>query len=243
MRADPTHDIAGRRFGRLVIIRWCSPEERPDRRPRWVARCDCGNEVNVRGDSLLCGNTESCGCLARDVRQRTIAAVRIAHPRQKPDISRCCRPQCGALLPVERKSRRCVDCDRDAKAKHKSKHGDALRAKQAEVLRRSYAENPEAYRRYARDQRARLRAEFLAEYGGRCVCCKESEPAFLTLEHKNRDGAQHRAQRGDSTQILRDLRRRGWPKDAYEILCFNCNRARWVLGRCPHEDASAARVA
>lgn len=29
--------------------------------------------------------------------------------------------------------------------------------------------------------------------------------------------------------------RRGWPMDNYALMCFNCNRALWTLGECPHK--------
>jgi hypothetical protein len=79
--------------------------------------------------------------------------------------------------------------------------------------------------------------EFIAEYGGKCSCkgCVETHEVFLTLEHKRRDGSRHRQAFGTSTEVLRDLKRKGWPKRNYCLLCFNCNRARWQLGYCPHE--------
>lgn len=97
-----------------------------------------------------------------------------------------------------------------------------------------YWNDPEKARKLARKYREKLRAEFIQAYGGKCACCGEAEPAFLTLEHKNRDGAAHRKQFSTSTQILAHLRSLGWPKEDYEILCFNCNRASWEQGICPH---------
>jgi len=88
---------------------------------------------------------------------------------------------------------------------------------------------------YARRKRRELRSEFIVAYGGKCQCCEETEEAFLSLEHKNRDGHIHRRVFGTSSQILADLRRRGWPKKDYEILCYNCNLARWRRGICPHK--------
>ena len=101
-------------------------------------------------------------------------------------------------------------------------------------MKSSYRKDLERFREYARDARQRLRLEFIVAYGGKCACCGEKEVAFLTVEHKRRNGKQHRDKYGSSAQILAYLRRRGWPKRDYECLCFNCNRASWELGICPH---------
>jgi hypothetical protein len=63
------------------------------------------------------------------------------------------------------------------------------------------------------------------------------EEAFLTIEHLNRDGAEHRRQlnSGGGSSVWRDLRRRGWPKDGYTILCWNCNLATRFGELCPHK--------
>jgi hypothetical protein len=31
-----------------------------------------------------------------------------------------------------------------------------------------------------------------------------------------------------------DLKRQGWPKDGYTVLCLNCNIAKGATGTCPH---------
>ena len=79
-----------------------------------------------------------------------------------------------------------------------------------------------------------LRAEMLMAYGGHCACCGESEPAFLTLEHLNGDGAAHRKATGGPAGAWVDLRKRGWPKDGYTLLCWNCNCATRYGTPCPH---------
>ena len=58
-------DIAGQRFGRLVVLAPLPPTQ--GRRTRWLCRCDCGNEI-IAGSAyhLISGNTQSCGCLRRD---------------------------------------------------------------------------------------------------------------------------------------------------------------------------------
>lgn len=73
-------------------------------------------------------------------------------------------------------------------------------------------------------------------YGGKCECphCDVTIPAFLTLEHKSKDGAAHRRQVGRNAQAqLLDLKRREWPSDEYGLLCFNCNLGAG-MGECPH---------
>jgi hypothetical protein len=80
-----------------------------------------------------------------------------------------------------------------------------------------------------------LRAGMLAAYGGVCACCGEDREPFLTLDHSNRDGAEHRRSVGGSNSILVDLRNRGWPKDGYRILCMNCNWATRYGKECPHQ--------
>jgi len=53
------NDLTGRRFGRLLVV------ERAANRKKhvyWRCKCDCGNEVEVRGDALTRGPTVSCGC-------------------------------------------------------------------------------------------------------------------------------------------------------------------------------------
>lgn len=73
-------------------------------------------------------------------------------------------------------------------------------------------------------------------YGGKCECkyCQISIAAFLTLEHKRKDGAEHRRKVGKNGQAqLLDLKRRGWPADDFGLLCFNCNIGAGT-GQCPH---------
>ena len=56
-------DIAGQQFTRLTAI---AIVDRIGRRPRWICRCVCGNEIIVEGAKLRNGHTQSCGCLRAD---------------------------------------------------------------------------------------------------------------------------------------------------------------------------------
>lgn len=55
-------NLAGRRFGRLTVERYL---QRPVKKggSRWLVKCDCGKEKEVRSFSLLSGGMISCGCI------------------------------------------------------------------------------------------------------------------------------------------------------------------------------------
>lgn len=81
----------------------------------------------------------------------------------------------------------------------------------------------------------RLKREVIARYGGKCECCGESEMAFLTIDHVFNNGAQHRKEMG-SARVYNYLKRNGYPREGYRVLCFNCNCGRRINGgKCPHE--------
>ena len=61
-------DLTGQRFGRLFVV--CDTGKRERGFVVWRCKCDCGNEVEVRGASLSCGATKSCGCLARETARK-----------------------------------------------------------------------------------------------------------------------------------------------------------------------------
>lgn len=107
--------------------------------------------------------------------------------------------------------------------------------------KRKYEHQPEEARlatnQYHREAAAKLRNEMVIAYGAQCACinCPETDQAFLTLDHINKDGKAHRAKVGSHSYA--DLRRRGWPQDGYRLLCWNCN-AMTRFGPCPHEEVS-----
>lgn len=61
-------DLTGKRFGRLVVIERAEDHIQPNGKHQiqWLCKCDCGNEVVVRGSNLKNGNSKSCGCLQKD---------------------------------------------------------------------------------------------------------------------------------------------------------------------------------
>ncbi len=90
----------------------------------------------------------------------------------------------------------------------------------------------------SKQSRDLVRDETYRAYGGyRCNCCGETERAFLSIDHVNNDGAEHRRQAGISTgeQLHRWLKRNGFP-EGFQILCMNCQWGkRNNKGVCPHQ--------
>lgn len=108
--------------------------------------------------------------------------------------------------------------------------------------------NKEYIRLKGIEHRARIKCELLAAYGSECACCGERNPAFLTLDHKTADATKRdrksNGKRITGTALYSMLKRRGWPKDDYQILCFNCNCGRhYTGGVCPHESERQTRSA
>lgn len=89
-----------------------------------------------------------------------------------------------------------------------------------------------------RVQTKALKDEIYHHYGGyECSCCGEHTEQFLTLDHKNNDGAMHRALigRGSGHHLYRWIKRNNFPS-IFQVLCFNCNCGRQLNGGvCPHK--------
>lgn len=58
-------DLYGKRFGRITAIE-ISVRGSYGKSVKWRCVCDFGNETNVSSNSLVRGQTLSCGCLARE---------------------------------------------------------------------------------------------------------------------------------------------------------------------------------
>lgn len=76
-------DMTGQRFGRLIVLRLA--ENYPKREGAyWMCRCDCGNEVRVKGYFLRSGKTQSCTCYQKEV----------AGALNRGAVGECARNQC-----------------------------------------------------------------------------------------------------------------------------------------------------
>lgn len=107
--------------------------------------------------------------------------------------------------------------------------------------RARYVADREKRQEWQRTYIQKLRSDVLAAYGGACACCGETEPDFLTIDHVNNDGAAHRRALGTNSghQVYRWLRDRGFPKEGFQLLCWNCNASKAHRGSCPHQRRAA----
>lgn len=115
----------------------------------------------------------------------------------------------------------------------KKKH---VRAKVSERNKKYYAKNRGRLLAYNKERNVRTKDEIVREYGGACRCCGESRREFLSIDHINGGGTKRRRIEGGGQVLYHWLRRNGFPKNEYQLLCHNCNMAKGCYGRCPHQE-------
>lgn len=97
------------------------------------------------------------------------------------------------------------------------------------------SENREQALQAQRDSNRKLKDAAYVAYGGyECKCCGETMEAFLSLDHVNNDGNEHRKIM-DRRKLYKWLMRQGYP-DGFQVLCMNCNFGKARNGGiCPHK--------
>lgn len=65
-RGIPKENLTGRLFGNLQVVRYAEEESKKKKRIIWECRCSCGNIKYLQTNTLISGNTLSCGCLSRE---------------------------------------------------------------------------------------------------------------------------------------------------------------------------------
>lgn len=126
------------------------------------------------------------------------------------------------------------------KAEYMREYVRKNRDKMNEAKRQHYyrkRENPdwvERERGRALQRYHELRHDAMIAYGGYvCACCGETEPNFLSLDHIENDGADHRRKVGKA--IWKWLRDNNYP-EGFQVLCMNCNHGKARNnGICPHK--------
>lgn len=115
--------------------------------------------------------------------------------------------------------------------------------KSVALCQRHYYSTPEQKKKRAEQNKRKfqkLRSDVIDAYGGKCACCGEVQPEFLSLDHVNNDGAAHRRELGIKGGHASWLwaQANGYP-DRLQLLCYNCNCAKGYYGVCPHANPAA----
>lgn len=81
-----------------------------------------------------------------------------------------------------------------------------------------------------------LRVKVLSRYSGggnpKCACCGVTNLEFLSLDHINGGGRQHR--KTVKIRWWEWLRKNKYP-EGFRVLCHNCNQSIGIYGYCPHQ--------
>jgi hypothetical protein len=129
-------------------------------------------------------------------------------------------------------NRHCKNCQDSIEKERYAKNSKTICA-QAKSRRRN---NQDSERERERQRNWQLKLELIDNYGGQCACCHEREPCFLTIDHVFNDGHIERRESGKmGKSMYKYLRSLGYPKDRYQLLCYNCNMSKGRYGQCPHE--------
>ena len=130
-------------------------------------------------------------------------------------------------------------------------NAEKKRAYARKAARLAREKDPERIFNNKKRSELRLKTEVLSHYSysNSCECCGETNIMFLTIDHTDNDGAEHRrkiigadynrTKRGDLSgrQFYSWLKKNNYPNDPkLQVLCYNCNCGKAAnKGVCPHK--------
>lgn len=206
----------------LVFCGYLSPSEgarelhtKPSAFATWITRNNIyhklENQIEAAPGSIKC---EFC---KRHFKTRLSLGAHLAQAHHGKHLGTC--GLCDIVLTIDnialnRKDRVCADC--------------------IQTRDRIYRETvkPTAKSGYHSEYRKRQRELVLSHYGNACICCGENKYEFLTIDHINGGGSEHKRQ--IKTSLYGWLIRSKYPS-GFQVLCYNCNSAKGVYGECPHK--------
>ena len=100
----------------------------------------------------------------------------------------------------------------------------------------NYYKDKESWKERVKRRKKEIRQIVMKHYGGKCKCCGESKDEFLTIDHINGDGAEHKRKIGlkrCGNRFYQWIVKNNFPSDL-RILCWNCNCSLGFRGYCPH---------
>jgi len=94
---------------------------------------------------------------------------------------------------------------------------------------------------YGRKYRINIKNKMFEILGSKCAICGEDNRIFVTIDHKNKDGAEKQKKYGSVLSEYSNLKSQGWPIDKiisnYQVLCWNhnCAKNRGYFDKSPLE--------
>jgi hypothetical protein len=98
-----------------------------------------------------------------------------------------------------------------------------------------YHRNKDRVKPIIRNKSKELALGVISAYGGKCECCGEGNPAFLTIGTGLKGESQQIGRHGGGRNLYSWLKSHGFPRDNYKLLCRNCNASLKIFGYCPHK--------
>lgn len=105
------NDLTGQKFGHLIVLKRDGYTKTTNGRKHvtWLCKCDCGNEIRVRGELLKNNNTTSCGCAKNKTKNDLkgkrfgkLVAIKQTDKRKRGSTIWLCKCDCGNYKEVSR---------------------------------------------------------------------------------------------------------------------------------------------
>jgi len=120
--------------------------------------------------------------------------------------------------------------------------GKAYKLRQREYSKKWRRENREKFLETQQKCYQKARFEVLSYYSKgepKCACCGERGIEFLTIDHIDGNGSEHRRQIDPERKIGGNgfvywLKKNNYP-EGFQVLCANCNFAKRQNKHCPHQ--------
>ncbi len=131
----------------------------------------------------------------------------------------------------------CIPCWSNERRSYQEEYREKNRVRLSEYDKKRHDLDRDVRTSASRRHYYKLKNTVLTHYGARCVCCGEDEIAFLALDHKENDGADHRRKIGIGHVFYRWIIDNNYPS-SIQVLCNNCNIGKHKNGgSCPHDNA------
>ncbi len=102
-----------------------------------------------------------------------------------------------------------------------------------------YQNNKDVFRERTKISIHKKKIKVLSHYSNdtmQCKCCGENHIEFLTIDHINNNGAEHKRKENikSSSVLYTWLIKNKFP-EGFQVLCFNCNIGKGRNECCPHK--------